>query len=485
MKPQETSPLSFGGEFRDFGQETAYQAERMPEHVRHMRLLFFCAFIFNILFLFNDWRFYGQPHFAVALAARAGIALASIGCLLLMRRVSNHRQLQQLCAAWTVPVIVASAVLVSPHTDVALVILFMLPILFYLAMPMPFGWTFASGLICSAATMFGFLLSDPPSPTRFGVGLAMVTINVVLSLVLIRMNRLQRLEWAATRAVLTANQELAEQRLILQTLLRAVPAPLIIMARSTGCLLQANDAARRYFSPEALDDPKLLLRYFEPRGADAAGAVREEETRLDLGNGARDVLLVTTTTQVRGEEAVLAVLVDITAHKEMEAHLKELASTDSLTGLANRGCFFALAADEISRTQRYGRPLAVAMLDLDHFKNINDTFGHEAGDAALRAFAVLCRSLLRESDVVGRLGGDEFALLLPETDTESAMIMAGRLRAAVAEMRQSGASMAVTVSIGISEVLPDETTVSNALSRADQALYQAKRAGRDRFAAFG
>jgi len=489
-----TSPLSWGGEFRDSVQEAVYQDERMPEHLRHVRLVLFYAFLFNLLFLYNDWRFVGQPHFVVALGARAGIAAASLGGLLLLRRAHTFRRLQRLCLAWTVPVIVASAVLLSPHTDVALAILFMLPILFYLAMPMSFCRTVAAGMACSVATLLGFLWAEPLSPTRYGVALAMLTINVVLALVLIRMNRLQRLEWAATRAVWAANQELAEQRQMLQTLLRAVPAPLIILALETGRLIQANDAARAYFGPEMLADAKALFRSFglrepvplafgEQRKND--GTVHETEMRLDLGGGVcRNVLLVTTTTQVRGEAAIMAVVVDITARKELEAHLQQLASTDPLTGLANRGSFFALAAEELKRTQRYRRPLAVVMLDIDHFKDINDSFGHEAGDVALRAFAALCRSLLREPDVMGRIGGEEFALLLPETTRESAKVLAERLRAAVAELRLPGLCASMTVSIGISEVLPEETALSQALSRADQALYAAKRAGRNRIAIF-
>jgi len=492
-----TSPLSWGGEFRDAVQEAVYQDERMPEHLRHVRLVLFFSFVCNLLFLYNDWRFFGQPHFVAALGSRAGIAAASLGGLLLLRRTQTFRQLQSLCLAWAAPVIIASAVLLSPGTDVALVILFMLPILFYLAMPMSFGRTVATGLACSIATLSGFLWAEPSSPTRYGVGLALATVNVVLALVLIRMNRLQRLEWAATRAVWAANRELAEQRQMLQTLLRAVPAPLLILARDTGRLIQANDAARAYFGSETLGDLERLLGAFglKPQGfgrepvfhewTGAEGAVRETEMAMDLGGGVRrDVLLVTTTTQVRGEEAILAVVVDITARKELEAHLQQLASTDPLTGLANRGGFFSLAAEELKRTQRYKRPLAVVMLDIDHFKDINDSFGHEAGDVALRAFAALCRSLLRELDIMGRIGGEEFALLLPETTQESAKVLAERLRAAVAKLRLPGLCASMTVSIGISEVLPEEEAISLALSRADHALYDAKRAGRNRIAVF-
>jgi diguanylate cyclase (GGDEF)-like protein/PAS domain S-box-containing protein len=446
------------------------------------------SLILNLLFFLSDWRWYGQAHFAAAISARSGIVLVSLGCLLAARRIRGFRGLQWVCAAWSVPIIAASSVLVSPHNEIALFVIFVLPLIFYLAMPMAFRWTLALGTICSAATLSAFMASTPDQGRDLGLMLAMATINVVLSLVLIRANRLQRQEWTSLRSEQAANRELSEHRLMLQTLLQAVPAPLVIMAKDSGQLIQANDAAYAYFGYETPRKALPLGHFFDrrelvrlARSQPGNGQVAQFDTRLRLADGAwRDVLLVTTLAVVQGIEAILAIVIDITNRKEMEANLQKLAGTDPLTGLANRARFSALAADEIRRAQRYGRPLAVVMLDIDYFKGINDTYGHGVGDMALQAFAGLCRGMVREPDLVARLGGEEFALLLPETDRAGGLALAERLRAAVAAMRLAELPLAMTVSAGVADVGPGEDAVDAALARADEALYEAKRAGRNR-----
>jgi len=361
-----------------------------------------------------------------------------------------------------------------------------------LALPMSFQWTVALGLTCSVVTLAAYMAGAPLPETGLGLVLGMLTLNVVLALVLNRANRLQRLAWAAMRAEHMANKELSEHRKMLQSILTAVPAPLVIMDKESGRLIEANDAARRFFGDVAIKEPLAIKNYLSRRDLanltlrlQGSGSVAEFETQLRLPDGSlRNVLLVTTSAMISGTEAVLTVVVDITRRKEMEAHLHQLASTDPLTGLVNRTRFFDLATTEIKRTQRYGRPLAVIMLDIDFFKRINDTYGHETGDAALKRFADLCRTVVREQDITGRLGGEEFAILLPESDPPSALALADRLRATVAGQLLENNTMAMTISAGVSEVLPGETAVDAALSRADQALYAAKRSGRNRVALY-
>jgi diguanylate cyclase (GGDEF)-like protein len=211
------------------------------------------------------------------------------------------------------------------------------------------------------------------------------------------------------------------------------------------------------------------------------GRVEGFETRFHFPDGSlRNVLLAANVMTVDGDDdVVVIVFADITSHKETEAHLERLAATDPLTGLANRVKFFAIAESEIRRAERYERPVAVAMIDIDFFKRINDAYGHEAGDMALKAFADVCRTLVREQDVVARLGGEEFALLLPETDRVSAFVLVERLRSSVEDLRLDWLSTPMTVSIGVSEVIQGEISVDAALARADQALYVAKRSGRN------
>ncbi len=172
---------------------------------------------------------------------------------------------------------------------------------------------------------------------------------------------------------------------------------------------------------------------------------------------------------------------DITGRKRLEAELQRLAVMDSLTELANRRHFLERLDAEAERARRYGRPLCVAMVDLDHFKAINDTHGHAAGDEALRRFAALCREALRASDVIGRLGGEEFGIVLPETGIDAALPVMERLREMVGaqRMHEAAGSVDFTISAGVAELRPEDE-VSKLLGRADQALYAAKRQGRNR-----
>lgn len=165
-----------------------------------------------------------------------------------------------------------------------------------------------------------------------------------------------------------------------------------------------------------------------------------------------------------------------------EVALRELATTDELTGVANRRQFLAQAEAELARVQRFGQPAALLMLDLDHFKRINDTHGHAAGDAFLKGFAATVRDALRQVDSVGRLGGEEFAVLLTGCESGDALLFAERLRQLVADLKVSfdRLEIAVTVSIGIASMQPADVSAAQALERADAALYRAKAAGRNR-----
>lgn len=486
--------FSRGGEFSDPARESEFRAERLPEWLRYCRLAFFWAALLTALFYANDFlRFYGRPHFAVAVTTRSILVLVSLGCLAVLPRVRGFRELHTLGLVWCAAAVPACAVLLSPQTEAALFFLFVLPIIYILGFPLVFSAAAAVSLLGSGLALAFHLAGKPWAAWELGLLLALGTENAVLLLLLSRSNRLQRREWAASRAAERAGQELDEHRRMLQTLLRAVPAPLLILSRSHGALLQANAAARRFFGEAACADAGAIRACFQAgdfarltENPPPAGEVAEFEARVVPPDGRpRDVLLVTTTAVAGGRETVLAILLDVTRRKEMEAHLQWLASTDPLTGLANRSRFFEESAREISRARREEKPLAVLMADIDFFKRINDARGHDAGDAALRAFAGLCRSLLRGQDLAARMGGEEFAVLLPETGREGALVLAERLRAAVEGLRLDGAAGGMTISVGVSEVLPGEPGVDAALSRADHALYEAKRAGRNRVLAYG
>jgi diguanylate cyclase (GGDEF)-like protein len=173
---------------------------------------------------------------------------------------------------------------------------------------------------------------------------------------------------------------------------------------------------------------------------------------------------------------------DVSGRKALEDELTRLATTDSLTGVNNRHHFWSLAREELARSKRYSRPMAMLMLDLDHFKNINDSFGHHVGDQVLVGFTQACLKAIRETDCFGRLGGEEFGALLVETDLEDARQVAWRIRERVEEMRleAEGQEISITVSVGLTILKSDDDSVKMIMQRADQALYAAKNAGRNR-----
>jgi two-component system, cell cycle response regulator len=187
-----------------------------------------------------------------------------------------------------------------------------------------------------------------------------------------------------------------------------------------------------------------------------------------------------------GQRYYAAVVRDISENKKTEEELLRLAATDPLTGAFNRREFMALAEQESLRSHRYGRPLSIMMLDLDHFKRLNDTYGHAAGDKALQRFTTLCCNALRTVDIFGRWGGEEFVALLPETDAEGAAVIAERLRKILSQsvLVYNEQKIAFTVSIGIAQYRNSEVSVEGPLGRADTAVYDAKKAGRNRISVY-
>ncbi|MEX2229500.1 MAG: GGDEF domain-containing protein [Dehalococcoidia bacterium] len=175
------------------------------------------------------------------------------------------------------------------------------------------------------------------------------------------------------------------------------------------------------------------------------------------------------------------------ALREATAQLEHLATTDPLTGMLNRRAFFARFAAELRRSQRYGRSLAVIMFDLDAFKDLNDRWGHPFGDFVLSETARVIADNVRESDIVARYGGEEIVLLLPETTTAQATAVAEKLREAIEQHRyrlpagEPDDVAQITASAGVASVpLSESLAIDDLISRADRALYLAKRAGKNR-----
>mgnify|MGYP003673627094 CR=1 FL=1 len=203
--------------------------------------------------------------------------------------------------------------------------------------------------------------------------------------------------------------------------------------------------------------------------------VRKDGTRIWVWECGRSV-------EGEGELVLEGIVLDISDRKALENELSEMAARDPLTGLLNRREMARLLDEEIVRATRYGRNLALLWIDFDHFKNINDLYGHAAGDAVLKAVSALLAESVRSADSVGRFGGEEFVILLPEMDYREALDTAERLRRLVSDAPQSlgsGNTVALTVSIGVS-VFPDHGESADTLcAAADRAMYQAKADGRN------
>ncbi len=177
---------------------------------------------------------------------------------------------------------------------------------------------------------------------------------------------------------------------------------------------------------------------------------------------------------------------DITEQKRREDRLYQRATRDALTGLFNRGHFTEMATLEIERARRFAEPLSVALLDIDHFKKINDTYGHDVGDKAIVALAQTAAKNIRKIDFIGRIGGEEFAIVLPRCNKEPGVESMQRLRLCIADQRVHVLEKDIhfTVSIGVATLRSTTKDLAELLRNADAALYKAKREGRNRVEAW-
>ena len=169
-------------------------------------------------------------------------------------------------------------------------------------------------------------------------------------------------------------------------------------------------------------------------------------------------------------------------HLKMLAELEPMATTDHLTGLYNRHYFTSELVKQINTWRRYQRPLSILILDIDLFKNVNDTYGHIAGDYVLQTLAKICQGAVRDIDTVARIGGEEFAILLPSTAVNGAMQTAERIRKETEaySFKYEEARFKVTVSLGVAELTDDSWSITEFMKAADEVLYKAKNSGRNR-----
>lgn len=178
---------------------------------------------------------------------------------------------------------------------------------------------------------------------------------------------------------------------------------------------------------------------------------------------------------------LMALCIIMLSSEQMMLELKHIAERDALTGVFNRRAFLTLLRKTAAQLERLHKPLSILLVDLDHFKRINDNAGHKTGDKALRHFIHIAQGCIREGDVIGRIGGEEFAIFLPTADLAEAHVVAQRLRGSLEAhpLAYKHSRIGITASIGIASKLPDESAEA-ALHRADKAMYRAKRNGRNR-----
>ncbi|WP_243359965.1 sensor domain-containing diguanylate cyclase [Fundidesulfovibrio terrae] len=285
-------------------------------------------------------------------------------------------------------------------------------------------------------------------------------------------------------------------------ILSKLPLPVMVLKSSSGDVLFMNDKFRDVFGysekdikteqdwwPRAFPDEQYRLRLeheWERRvrmATAAAGEMEPLEAVAKCKDG-RDCA-IRKHLSVHGGLFIIT-MVDISDQKYLQREYEQLASTDALTGLSNRRAFFTMLDQALALANRHSRPLSILIADIDHFKAVNDTYGHQAGDAVLEHFSRIILRTLRTSDTAARIGGEEFAILLPETDKDGAYRLADRMRIIISEnvCYHERQPIQITVSVGLAcysgPNIGQKFSCDAFLRLADDALYRSKREGRNR-----
>jgi diguanylate cyclase (GGDEF)-like protein/PAS domain S-box-containing protein len=355
----------------------------------------------------------------------------------------------------------------------------------------------------------GTLLGRGPF-AALGPELALTTLQlriVVLGAVVLLASALEADRRRTMQALAELNAHLEERvaertRLIeasrerLRQIVESLPSPMVMSRAKDGLLVEINEAAAQSlgFSRGELLGARTVDFYVDPDEREALmatlqsqGIARQHELRIRHPDGRILWLLVSAALMPDSDEAlILFTFQDITPVKQREHELERLAAIDGLTGALNRRQFMLEAGQRLREGALHVSPLAMLILDLDHFKQVNDTRGHLAGDEVLRQVSATVMATLRHQDLFGRLGGEEFGVLLMDTDERGARELAERLRAAVDAMRivlADGGTIHPTISIGGAQAttrVDEVPSTVDLLSRADRALYHAKSSGRNR-----
>lgn len=279
----------------------------------------------------------------------------------------------------------------------------------------------------------------------------------------------------------------------LRSILESAPYPIMIFDAQKEKVLYANQSTYLLFefamdkSLSEISDMNSFWVQDEDRENLLAkiteeGDIRNHEILMKTSKGKMFwALLSASVMDFGGEKAVFVSMLDVTEKKLIQEELERLATTDPLTGIFNRRSFFDMANKELKRSLRYQHPFSLLMFDIDHFKRVNDTYGHAFGDEVIRRFADVCNECLREEDIFGRIGGEEFSVILVAAGVEGATIVAERIRKKWhdTELHVDGKVTSFSVSVGISILQNPRESIDMVMERADKALYDAKEAGRN------
>lgn len=274
-------------------------------------------------------------------------------------------------------------------------------------------------------------------------------------------------------------------------ILDASPFPVLITRLVDDQVIYINAVAKSLFNIETTDLPTFTLSsYFinPEKRIELISRIKQEtvihsfevQMKKPKTQEAFWLDLSTRIIDLDGELALYTTFKDVTQNKHKEEKLFEAASTDPLTGLFNRRQFETMAKTQLSLAQRYNTPHCIVMIDIDHFKRVNDTYGHDAGDEVLKYIALVLKTSLRASDILARFGGEEFILFLPHTSPTEAWQVAERLRSSVeqSKIKTKTDILSVTISLGLSSTLT--LTLEEQIKEADTALYASKTTGRNK-----
>lgn len=344
-------------------------------------------------------------------------------------------------------------------------------------------------------SLSGFIYDRNPQPDMTWLYISLLSAVVVVGIASSITARFYQLNTAIRREMIERERVAASLAALehrYRVMVEHAPFPIVISRLSDGLMIYINPSAAQKFAiaQEYAVGKSAQSFYVYPEerrifqeSLDQQGYVQNFEVLLKTASGVDFWASLSATLVVLGDEqAIFIALIDITERKNLERQMEMQAMTDEMTGLFNRRYFTRRGGEELQRARRYKLVLSIMMIDVDRFKQINDTYGHGRGDYVLKEFALLICQSVRDVDVVGRLGGEEFGVILPNTDLASTLALAKRLCQTIEghpfliEDRQ----VSITASIGIADLREDVADLDGLLNHADTALYQAKNQGRNR-----